>query len=101
MKKFQKIMILNLPYVMVFYLVDKGAWLFRHCIGNTVIERLGVMLTNFSLAFLSWFPSLDLKDLTAGIAASAILKLVIVYKGKNAKKFRQGEEYGSGRWGSA
>lgn len=96
-----RLIMMNAPYLFVFYIADKGAWLFRHCIGESMIQRLGIMLMNFQLAFTSWFPSFHLNDLMAGIIAAVILKLVILYRGKHAKKFRQGEEYGSARWGNA
>ena len=103
MKQIQikKLLLLNFPYLIAFYIVDKGAWLFRHCTGDSWIVRMGVMLSNFKLAFSSWLPSLHLYDLLAGAIAAVILKLIVVYRGKNAKKFRQGEEYGSARWGTA
>ena len=96
-----RLIMMNAPYLFVFYIADKGAWLFRHCIGKSMIQRLGTMLMNFPLAFTSWFPSVHLNDLTAGVIAAVIFKLVILYRGKHAKKFRQGEEYGSARWGNA
>ena len=97
----KKLLLLKFPYVICFYIVDKGAWLFRYCTGDNWIVRMGVMLSNFKLAFVSWFPSLHLYDLLAGAAAAILLKLIVVYRGKNAKKFRHGEEYGSARWGTA
>ena len=96
-----RLIMMNAPYLFVFYIADKGAWLFRHCIGESMIQRLGIMLMNFQLAFTNWLPSFHLNDLTAGIIAAVIFKLVILYRGKHAKKFRQGEEYGSARWGNA
>ena len=65
-----------------------------------MVQRLGVMLVNFRLAFLSWLPSIALQDLTVGVLAAGALKLVVYYRSKNAKKFRQGVEYGSARWGN-
>lgn len=96
-----RLIMVNAPYLFVLYIADKEAWLFRHCIGESMIQRLGIMLMNFQLAFTNWLPSFHLNDLTAGIIAAVILKLVILYRGKHAKKFRQGEEYGSARWGNA
>ena len=46
-EKWTRILVLNLPYFIMFYLVNRGAWLFRHCTGDSQIERLGVMLINF------------------------------------------------------
>ena len=100
-EKWTRILVLNLPYFIMFYLVNRGAWLFRHCTGDSQIERLGVMLINFSLAFTHFLPSIYFTDLLAGTAAAVFLKLAVVYRGKNAKKFRHGEEYGSARWGTA
>lgn len=97
---FPRLIMMNVPYLFVFYVTDKGAWLFRHCFGESVIQRLGIMLMNFQLAFTSWFPSFHLNDLVAGASAAVIFKLIILYRGKHAKKFRQGEEYGSARWGN-
>lgn len=84
-EKWTRILVLNLPYFIIFYLVNRGAWLFRHCIGDSQIERLGVMLINFSLAFTHFLPSIYFTDLLAGTAAAVFLKLAVVYRGKNAK----------------
>ena len=96
----KRLVILNLPYFFIFYVADKGSWLYRHCLGESMVQRLGVMLVNFRLAFLSWLPSIALQDLTVGVLAAGALKLVVYYRSKNAKKFRQGVEYGSARWGN-
>lgn len=99
-EKWIRILALNLPYLILFYLFNRGAWLFRHCTGSSQVERLSVMLANFQMAFTDWLPSLYVTDLLAGAVAAVLLKLAIVYRGKNAKKFRHGEEYGSARWGT-
>ena len=96
----KRLVILNLPYFFIFYVADKGSWLYRHCLGENMVQRLGVMLVNFRLAFLSWLPSIALQDLTVGVLVASALKLVVYYRSKNAKKFRQGVEYGSARWGN-
>lgn len=96
----KRLVILNLPYYFIFYVADKGSWLYRHCLGESMVQRLGVMLVNFRLAFLSWLPSIALQDLTVGVLVAGALKLVVYYRSKNAKKFRQGVEYGSARWGN-
>ena len=94
----KRLVILNLPYFFIFYVADKGSWLYRHCLGESMVQRLGVMLVNFRLAFLSWLPSIALQDLTVGVLVAGALKLVVYYRSKNTKKFRQGVEYGSARW---
>lgn len=97
----KKIVILNIPYVIFFYLSEKVAWLYRHCIGDSIVEKLGVVFLNFNLAFQNPFPSFHIYDIVAGITCAVALKLFVYYKGKNAKKYRQGVEYGSARWGTA
>ena len=96
----KKLIAMNIPYFIIFYLVEKCAWLYRHCIGGTVVQKLGVMLMNLPVAFRSWIPSFHIRDLLAGIIGALLLRCVVYMKGKNAKKFRQGEEYGSARWGN-
>lgn len=97
----KKMVILNIPYVIFFYLSEKVAWLYRHCIGDSIVEKLGVVFLNFNLAFQNPFPSFHIYDIAAGITCAVALKLFVYYKGKNAKKYRQGVEYGSARWGTA
>lgn len=97
----KRLITLNIPYVIVFYLADKVTWLYRHCMGDSLVERLGVLFLNFQLAFTSYLPSLHLFDLAIGMAGAAAVKLIVWQKGKNAKKYRQGVEYGSARWGNA
>ena len=96
----KRLIMLNLPYVIVFYLVDKVAWLYRYCMGDSLIEKMGVLFLNFSLAFQNVFPSFHPQDLCIGLAGAALVKLAVYLKGKNAKKYRQGVEYGSARWGT-
>ena len=93
-------MILSIPYLIIFYLADKSFWLYRHCIGDSMIEKIGVMLMNFQLAFTNWLPSFHMQDLLGGVVTALIFRLILYYKAKNAKKFRHGEEYGSARWGN-
>ena len=59
-----------------------------------------VLFMNFGLAYKSALPSFHPFDLMVGLVGAAVLKAVIYFKGKNAKKYRQGEEYGSARWGN-
>ncbi len=96
----KKAVAMNIPYVIAFYLVEKEAWLYRHCVGESVEEKLWVLFQNFGIAFQNPFPSLHLWDIGIGVTGAVILKLIVYVKGKNAKKFRQGEEYGSARWGT-
>ncbi len=98
-KKFPAILALNTPYVIIFYLVDKEAWLYQYCQGDSSVERLMVLLLNFQMAFISVLPSIEKMPLLAGFTGALAVKLLVMMKMKNAKKFRQGEEYGSARWG--
>ena len=97
----KKLILLNFPYIIAFYMVEKAAWLYRHCNGDTIVDRLMVLFMNFGLAYKSYLPSFHPFDLLIGLIGAAALKAVIYFKGKNAKKYRQGEEYGSARWGNA
>lgn len=96
----KRVVILSIPYLIIFYLADKCFWLYRHCIGDSMIEKIGVMLMNFQLAFTNWLPSFHMQDLLGGLVTALIFRLILYYKAKNAKKFRHGEEYGSARWGN-
>ena len=97
----KNLILLNFPYIIAFYMVEKAAWLYRHCNGDTIVDRLMVLFMNFGLAYKSYLPSVHPFDLLVGLIGAAALKAVIYFKGKNAKKYRQGEEYGSARWGNA
>ncbi len=96
----KRVVILSIPYLIIFYLADKYFWLYHHCIGDSMIEKIGVMLMNFQLAFTNWLPSFHMQDLLGGLVTVLIFRLILYYKAKNAKKFRHGEEYGSARWGN-
>ena len=95
-----KKVLLHIPYVVVFYVVNKCTWLYQYCRGSTVVDRLMVLLMNYPLAFKKLLPSIQLKSLAAGTIAAVSVWAVVYFKGKNGKKFRQGEEYGSARWGN-
>ena len=88
-----------IPFALVFYLIDKSAWLYRHCTGDSAITRLMVLLQNFGLAFQNPLPSIHLMDMGAGVIAAAAFYAILYFRHKNAKKYRPGEEYGSARWG--
>lgn len=96
----KRLAMLNIPYVIVFYLVDKLAWLYRHCIGDSLIEKAMALFLNFQLAFENPIPSIHGVDLLAGATGAVAVKVMVYLKGKNAKKYRQGVEYGSARWGT-
>ena len=95
----KRLILLNFPYVFAFYFVDKIAAVFRLAPGTELIDKLTGGFANFGTAFANPLPSFHPVDLLIGAAAGALLKLAVYVKGKNRKKFRQGEEYGSARWG--
>ena len=95
----KKLILLNLPYVFAFYFADKIAAVFRLAPGTAFIDRLTNGFAVFGTAFANPLPSFHPVDLLIGVLAGALLKLAVYIKGKNRKKFRQGEEYGSARWG--
>lgn len=95
-----KKVLLHIPYVVVFYVVNKCTWLYQYCRGSTVVDRLMVFFMNYPLAFKKLLPSIQPKSLAAGTIAAVSVWAVVYFKGKNGKKFRQGEEYGSARWGN-
>ena len=97
----KKVLILNLPYLLFVYLFDKLCQAVRLAPGLDASEKLLHLSQGFTEAFSSGLPSLHLLDLLAGIAGAAIVRLAVYAKGKNARKYRKGIEYGSARWGTA
>jgi type IV secretion system protein VirD4 len=97
----KKYLMPNIPYLIFFYLVEKASWLYRHCMGTSAASRLYALFLNFQMAFSTPWPSMNPYDLLAGLVGALVFKGVIYYRKKNAKKFRQGTEYGSARWGTA
>ena len=91
---------LNFPYFFIFYFADKTVWLFRHCLGETLFDRFYALISNYTLIFTRPLPSLHIYDLLAGVGAALAVKGILYARKKNAKKYRQGVEYGSARWGT-
>ena len=96
----KKLILTNLPYLLFAYPFDKLAQAFRLAPGADLSEKLLSIQDGFSMAFASPAPSLEPADLLIGIAGALILRLAVYMKGKNAKKYRHGMEYGSARWGT-
>lgn len=97
----KKLVLLNIPYVFAFYFADKVAFAFRSAAGGDLLSVLSAGMSNLSTAFRNPLPSFNLTDLLIGTAAALLLKLLVYVKAKNRKKFRQGIEYGSARWGTS
>lgn len=88
----------NIPYLAFFYVGNIFSHHVRSYVGGDVIDKIfqGILELNT----MSFFPSIHLADILMGIGVAALIKFIIYTKGKNAKKFRQGKEYGSARWGT-
>ena len=95
----KKLLILNFPYLLFVYLFDKVGAAIRLSPGADASGKLLQLGTGFAAAFSSIAPSFHPADLLIGIAGAVIVRLVVYFKGKNAKKYRKGMEYGSARWG--
>ena len=94
----QKLFLLNLPYLLFVYPFDKLAQAFRLAPGADLSGKLLSIGDGFTAAFSSAAPSFNPFDLLIGVAGAAALRLMVYCKGKNAKKYRKGVEYGSARW---
>ena len=97
----KKLILINLPYILAGYFCDKIAWLWRVSPGSNASDKMMVAMNGLNDLFSNPLPSFSPKDLLIGIAGGVALRLVVYFKAKNAKKFRQGVEYGSARWGNA
>ena len=97
----KKLVPLNLPYIFVGYFCDKVAWMWRVSEGTNASDKMMAVMNRFDKLFANPLPSFHPRDLLIGVAGGIALRLVVYYKAKNAKKFRQGVEYGSARWGNA
>jgi len=99
--KYKKLLILNIPYIAVGLFATNLGEAIRISEGSNASEKVqGLVNGGFAEAFSNLMPSLHPFDLLVGIAAGAALRLAVYLKGKNAKKFRTNEEYGSARWGT-
>lgn len=96
----KKLFLANFPYLMFAYFFNKIAWLYRVNTGATSWDKFMDTITYFELAFRNLWPSLNHMDLFWGIAGGMVVKFVIIYRTKNARKYRLGVEYGSARWGT-
>ena len=97
----KKLILMNLPYILAGYFCDKIAWLWRVSPGSNASDKMMAAMNGLNDLFSNPLPSFFPKDLLVGIVGGVALRLVVYFKAKNAKKFRQGVEYGSARWGNA
>ena len=94
----KKLVILNLPYLIFVYLFGKCGQAYRLAAGADLSGKLLHFADGFTAAFADPLPSLHLIDLCVGVVGAVAVRLIVYSKGKNAKKYRKGEEYGSARW---
>ena len=97
----KKMFLLNLPYLLFVYPFDKLAQAFRLAPGADLSDKLLSIGDGFTAALSSPWLSFHPTDLLIGIAGAVVLRMAVYLKGKNAKKYRHGIEYGSARWGTA
>lgn len=88
----------NIPYLAFFYVGNIFSHHVRAYTGGDVIDKIfqGILELNT----MSFIPSIHPSDILMGVGVAALIKFIVYTKGKNAKKFRQGKEYGSARWGT-
>ena len=97
----KKLVLLNLPYVFLGLYATKLGQAWRLAAGADASEKLLHIMDGFAAAFQSALPSFHPADLVVGLLCGAALRLAVYMKGKNAKKYRHGAEYGTARWGSS
>ena len=96
----KKVLLMNIPYFFAGYFCNKVSAAWRLSSGD-FLDKLVTTMNEISTMINNPLPSFHYKDLIIGVVGAVALKIVIYVKGKNAKKFRHGSEYGSARWGDA
>ena len=96
----KKILIQVMPYVLAAYIVNKVSYGYRISSGGDFWAKIMVLANDFGRCFRNPLPSLNYMDFLLGIAGGVGFKLLVIYRKKNAKKYRKGEEHGSARWGT-
>ena len=99
MTRVKKQLILYLPYILIGLMATKLGEAWRFSPGVEIGEKIRNIMTGVGMAFQSPLPSFQPLDLLIGILCGALVRIYVVTKGKNAKKYRKNVEYGSARWG--
>ena len=99
-KKLTKLLALYLPYLLLGLVATNLGEAWRLAEGKELGDKIMSMMGTFPVAFANPLPSLHPLDLLVGLCCSAGLRLAVYLRGKNAKKYRHGMEYGSARWGT-
>ena len=100
-KKLTKLLALYLPYILLGLAATNFGEAWRLAEGKELGDKIMSMMGTVPLAFANPLPSLHPLDLLVGLCCGAGLRLAVYLRGKNAKKYRHGMEYGSARWGTA
>ena len=100
-KKLTKLLALYLPYILLGLVATNFGEAWRLAEGKELGERIMSMMGTIPVAFANPLPSLHPLDLLVGLCCGAGMRLAVYLRGKNAKKYRHGMEYGSARWGNA
>ena len=100
-KKLTKLLALYLPYILLGLVATNLGEAWRLAEGKELGDKIMSMMGTVPLAFANPLPSLHPLDILVGLCCGAGLRLAVYLRGKNAKKYRHGMEYGSARWGTA
>jgi type IV secretion system protein VirD4 len=100
-KKLTKLLALYLPYILLGLAATNFGEAWRLAEGKELGDKIMAMMGTVPLAFANPLPSLHPLDILVGLCCGAGLRLAVYLRGKNAKKYRHGMEYGSARWGTA
>ena len=98
---YKRLILTNIPYLLFVYHFDKIGQAVRFSPGADISAKVLHIGQGLSAAFENALPSFHPVDLLIGVAGALIIRLAVYLKGRNAKKYRKGMEYGSARWGNA
>ncbi len=98
----KKLVLTYFPYLIFVYLFGKAAQCYRLADGADMVTKLMATISDLGTAIMqNPLPSLHPRDCLVGVICAAAMRFAVYWKGKNAKKYRHGVEYGSARWGTA
>ncbi|SDB06778.1 type IV secretion system protein VirD4 [Pseudobutyrivibrio sp. YE44] len=100
-KQQKRMILLNVPYVLLGLFATNLGEAWRIAEGANVSEKMDGLFQSIPIALSNFMPSLNPFDLMFGIVIGVVMKVVVYVKGKNAKKYRHGAEYGTARWGTS
>ena len=97
-KEIKRLVILNIPYVILGLLATNFGEAWRMAAGTDISEKILALFGTIPAAFGNPLPSMHPADLCVGLVCGAVLRTAVYLRGKNAKKYRHNVEYGSARW---